>query len=199
MRGIHPDMIIPAAQALYNGNIRLIEVTFDQASANCERETAKAIASLYRHFGDKLLVGAGTVMNTSQVEAAVNAGAKYIISPNTDIEVIKKTVSMKAVSIPGALSPTEIAMAYSAGADFVKIFPAGEFGIGYFKAVKAPLNHIPLIAVGGIDENNMNDFFAAGAAGIGVGSNIVNKKLINEGKFKELALLARKYQERIYE
>jgi len=96
-------------------------------------------------------------------------------------------------SIPGALTPSEIVLAYEAGADFVKLFPAGEFGVSYVKSICSPLNYIPILAVGGIDHNNMKDFFEAGVSGVGIGSNIVKKTLISMRKFDELTVLAKKY------
>jgi 2-dehydro-3-deoxyphosphogluconate aldolase/(4S)-4-hydroxy-2-oxoglutarate aldolase len=136
-------------------------------------------------------------MNVHQVETAINSGAKYIISPNTNLQVIKKTSELGAVSIPGALTPSEIAFAYEAGAKFVKLFPASEFGVSYIKSIRSPLNHIPLLAVGGVDENNMNSFFEAGVSGVGVGSNIVKKSLISMKKFDEITVLAKKYTKQI--
>jgi 2-dehydro-3-deoxyphosphogluconate aldolase / (4S)-4-hydroxy-2-oxoglutarate aldolase len=197
MRNVSIDKIISTAQALYEGGIRLVEVTFNQASATGEKETATAIAMLCQRFKEKMLIGAGTVMNENQVRTAVDAGAKYIISPNTDLQVIKKTIEMNAVSIPGAFTPSEIVSAYAAGASFVKVFPAGEFGTGYLKAIRSPLNHIPLIAVGGIDEHNMEDFFKAGVVGVGIGSNMVNNQLINMEKYADITELAKKYTQQL--
>ena len=97
------------------------------------------------------------------------------------------------VSIPGAFTPTEIATAYNAKANFVKLFPAGILGMDYIKAICSPLNHIPIVAVGGVNENNLKDFFAVGVKAVGVGSNIVKVSLINEGRYDELEALARKY------
>lgn len=193
VRGVSQDKIIPAAQALYKGGIRLIEVTYDQSSPDSITETPRMIEMLCQHFGEDMCVGAGTVMNLPQVEAAVKAGAKYMISPNTNIKVIKRSVELGAISIPGALTPSEITEAYNAGASFVKLFPAGDLGVNYIKSVRSPINHIPLLAVGGIDETNMMEFFKAGIKGVGIGSNIVKTSLINENRFEELTALAEKY------
>jgi 2-dehydro-3-deoxyphosphogluconate aldolase / (4S)-4-hydroxy-2-oxoglutarate aldolase len=197
VRGINLKDIIPTAQALLDGGVELIEVTFNQSSKTGEKDTCDAIKMLCDHFGENVCVGAGTVISAKQAELAINAGAKYIISPNTSIDVINKTKQMGAVSIPGALTPTEVTFAYDAGADYVKLFPAGNFGIGYIKAVRAPLSHIPVLAVGGVSDENLLDFFNAGVSGVGVGSNIVNCKLIGEGKFSELTKLAKKYTDQL--
>ncbi len=197
IRKIPQADIVPVAEALYAGGIRLIEVTFDQAIAEGEQSTAESIKALCDHFGDKMFIGAGTVMSVRQVETAVRVGAKYIISPNTNLQVIKKTSELGIVSIPGALTPSEIVFAYEAGAQFVKLFPASEFGVSYIKSIRSPLNYIPLIAVGGVDSSNMKDFFEAGVSGVGIGSNIVKNTLISMKKFDELTALAKKYTEQI--
>jgi len=190
-RNVPLDKIISVGQALYDGGIRLIEVTFNQSSSSGMQDTKQAIKVLCDKFGDKLCIGAGTVMSVEQAQIAYDAGAKYLISPNVDVNVIKKTNDLGIVSIPGALTPSEIAIAYNAGAHFVKLFPAGTLGIDYIKAVMAPINYIPMLAVGGVDEKNIKDFLNIGLKGVGVGSNIVNNKLINEGKFEELTKLAK--------
>ena len=192
-RNVKVELVVPTAQALYDGGIRLIEVTFNQSSPNGLTDTVQSIKALCSAFGDKLCVGAGTVMSIEQVQAAYDAGAKYIISPHTDADIIKKTKSLGIVSIPGALTPSEIVMAHNAGADFVKLFPAGNFGLEYIKAVKSPIIHISMLAVGGVDEKNIKDFLKIGLKGVGVGSNIVKSSLINEGKFDELTKLAELY------
>lgn len=138
-------------------------------------------------------MGAGTVLTPEQVDRAFKAGAEYIISPDTNPEVIKRTVSLGLVSIPGALTPTEIQYAHACGADFVKLFPAGEMGISYIKAVTAPLNHIRLLAVGGVNEDNLADFFKAGIKGAGIGSNIIKKNLLEQKDFKGITKLAGLY------
>jgi 2-dehydro-3-deoxyphosphogluconate aldolase/(4S)-4-hydroxy-2-oxoglutarate aldolase len=193
VRGVALDDIVPAAQALKQGGIRLLEVTFNQSSSTGEQDTEEAIRRLCGMFGDEMIIGAGTVVSERQTVIAVEAGAKYIISPNTDAAVITKTLELGAVSIPGALTPTEVTHAYALGAHFVKLFPAGNLGIGYIKAIRAPLSHIPLLAVGGVNETNLIDFFKAGINGVGVGANIVNNKLISGKRFDELTALARLY------
>lgn len=197
VRGLPTEKIIPTAQALYDGGIRLIEVTFNQSSKLALKETSDAIKGLCETFGDKLCVGAGTVMTVEQVEVAKNAGAKYIISPNTDVNVTQACNNLGLVSIPGALTPSEIALAYNSGADLVKLFPAGNFGLDYIKAVRAPLNHIPMLAVGGVDENNLNKFLESGLLGVGIGSNIVKTNLIMEGSFDKIKELAEVYTKAI--
>jgi len=197
IRGIELERLIPTAEALYKGGVRLMEVTFNQKSSRYIEETSIRIEQLCKYFGEDLCIGAGTVMSIEQVEAAANVGAKYMISPNTDTEVIKRALDFNTVSIPGALTPSEIVLAYKAGASFVKLFPAGELGIKYIKAVCSPINHIPMLAVGGINEYNLRDFLEAGIKGVGIGSNIVKKSLIEEGKYDDLTALALRYTSQI--
>ena len=116
-----------------------------------------------------MLVGAGTVTNTHLVDLTHAHGGQYIISPDTNVSVIKKTKELGMISMPGAMTPSEVITAHNAGADIVKLFPASDLGPRYLKAVRAPLNHIKIMAVGGINQKNMPDFLAAGACGFGVG------------------------------
>ncbi len=193
VRGIPSDEVVGLAQALLKGGISCIEVTFDQSSKEKAEDTLKAIASISQALGDQVCVGAGTVMTVQQVEAAAAAGAEYMISPNTNAAVIKRTKELDKVSIPGAMTPSEVADAYELGADIVKMFPAGVLGCDYIKAVKAPLKHIPVTAVGGVNPGNCADFIRAGAVGVGVGGNLVSPKLVKEGRFDEITAIAQSY------
>lgn len=193
VRGVSKEKLIPLAEAMYYGGIRLLEITYDATGKTSDEETAENIAMLAKAFEGRMLIGAGTVLKESQVELTAKAGGKFIISPDTNKAVIEKTRELGLVSMPGALTPTEIADAHRYGADFVKLFPISTFGTEYVKAVKAPLSHIKLLAVGGVDENNIADYAKAGACGFGIGSNIVNKKFIEEGAFDEITELARTF------
>ena len=197
VRGVTGEALVKTAEALYEGGIRLLEITFDQTGKIAASETAGMIADLCRRFAGRMRIGAGTVMTAEQVRVAFEAGAEYMISPDTSREVIEETVRLGAVSIPGALTPTEVATAYAYGADFVKLFPAGDLGLSYIKSIRAPLAHIPMLAVGGVNEKNLGEFFSAGLSGVGIGSNIVNKKLIDSGDFAALAALAKQYTEQV--
>ena len=134
------------------------------------------------------------VREAEQVRLAKEAGAQYIISPNVSEAVIRETKALGLVSIPGAMTPTEIANAYAWGADIVKVFPAGVLGAAYIKAVRAPLNHIPMVAVGGVSPDNIADFIAVGCVGAGCGGNLVSKKIVEEGKFSEITRTALAYK-----
>ena len=197
VRGLSEDELLKAAEALLGGGVRLLEVTFDQSGKIPDSVTANNIRLLKQTFDGKLLIGAGTVMSENQVLAAKEAGAEYIISPDVNEAVIKKTKELGLVSIPGALTPTEIVTAYTYGADFVKLFPAGDLGLSYIKSVKAPLSHIPMLAVGGVSVSNIRDFLDTGICGVGIGSAIVNKSLIKNGDFEGLTELAREFTKQI--
>ena len=193
LRGIDREHLEPVVEALYAGGIRLLEITFNQGSATRLEDTAAAIARVKEIYGDRLHVGAGTVMSVEEVAAAHRAGAEFILAPNVDEMVIRAAVDRGLCAIPGAMTPTEIAGAYNAGAQIIKLFPAGNLGLGYCKAVMAPLNHIPMIAVGGVDQYNLPSFLKAGFLGAGIGSNLTDRKLIQAGDYQGLKALAEEF------
>jgi 2-dehydro-3-deoxyphosphogluconate aldolase/(4S)-4-hydroxy-2-oxoglutarate aldolase len=193
IRGLGSDKTIKLAEALFDGGIRLIEVTFDQKDPSSWTTTGEAIKDLAREFGRNLLPGAGTVMSVEQLCIACDAGAKYIISPNCDREVILATKRAGLLSFPGAFTPSEIATASNWGADVVKVFPANLLGPSYIKAIRAPISHIPLMAVGGVNERNAAEFIKAGCVGVGVGGNLVDKKLITSGDWDGITAKAKEY------
>ena len=187
VRGIDSSKIVDLANALYKGGISLVEVTFNQKSPETFIDTAKAI-SLIKDNCTYMTVGAGTVLTTEQVDIAYNAGAKFIISPDSDQNVIKHTVQKGMVSIPGAYTASEAKTAHQAGAHFVKLFPCMD--ASYLKAVKAPLSHIKFLAVGGVNDKNAIEYINAGAVGVGVGSSLVNKKYVENGDFDKITKIA---------
>ena len=193
VRGAESEKLIPIAEAVYEGGIRLLEITFDNTGKTTDEETAENIKMLKEHFGDRMHIGAGTVTKTSQVELTKNAGGEFIISPDTDCEVIAKTKELGMISMPGALTPSEIKQAHRSGADFVKLFPVSTLGADYVKAVRAPMPHIRMLAVGGIDENNMAEYLKSGVCGFGLGSNIIKKSLVDSCDWDGLKALAEKY------
>ena len=150
---------------------------------------------LVKEFDGKMMFGAGTVTTLEMLNLAKEAGAQFIVSPNTDEAIIRATVEKGMVSMPGALTPSEIVNAHNYGADFVKIFPVGNLGAEYIKAVRAPLNHIKLLAVGGVNEKNIGNFIKNGASSAGVGGNLVNKEWIANGEFDKITNLAKEFVE----
>ena len=193
IRGVPREKLVDLAKALYDGGIRLIEVTYSANGSVSDEDTAKGIEALVNELGDCMFIGAGTVLTAEQVALTAKAGGSFIISPNVDADVIAETVRLGLVSLPGALTPTEICQAHKLGADFVKLFPITDLGAGYVKAVKAPLSHVKLLAVGGITENNMSEYLKAGVSGFGVGSSLTDKKMIAESDWAGITDLAKKY------
>ena len=181
VRGIPSDEVVGLAKALLAGGISCIEVTFDQSSKEKAEDTLKAIANIRQALGDQVCVGAGTVMTVEQVEAAAAAGAEYMISPNIKAAVIARTTELDKISIPGAMTVSEIVAANHAGADAVKLFPASTLGVDFIPQVRAPLPHIRLLAVSGVGLADIPAYLQAGAAGFGIGGAIANRKLCEEG------------------
>lgn len=190
VRGVYGEDCLNLAKALHKGGVEMMEVTFDQSKPEAFTRTSETIALLVSQMGDKMIIGAGTVTSVQLLELAKNAGAKFVVSPDTNAAVIKATIDAGMVSMPGAMTPTEIVTAHALGADFVKVFPTSGLGVGYIKAVCAPLNHIPLLAVGGVSEKNVGEFLKAGCVGAGVGGNLVNKEWIKNGEFDKITALA---------
>ncbi len=191
VRGVESEKCIRVAQALYDGGIRLMEITYDQKHPESWQQTAESIGAVAKAFSGKMYVGAGTVTCTELVELTHENGGQFIISPDVDVDVIRRTRELGMVSMPGALTPTEIMTAHKAGAHFVKLFPAGELGVGYLKAVKAPISHVELLVVGGINEKNVATFLASGAAGAGIGGNLVNKTWVEAGEYEKITDVAK--------
>ena len=191
VRGAEPEQCKAVAKALYAGGVRLMEITYDQKRPESWQATANAIGALAREYEGRMFVGAGTVTSPALVEMTAKAGGAFIISPDTDVEVIRKTRELGLVSMPGAMTPSEIKTAHNAGADFVKLFPIGNLGASYLKAVKAPLSHIKMMAVGGVNEENAAEFLKAGAVGLGVGGNLAKKAWIEAGEFEKLTAAAK--------
>ena len=190
VRGVDPETCLKVAEALYAGGIRLLEVTFPQKNPELFQKTADTIATLNAAFAGRMRIGAGTVVTVEQVEMAAKAGAEYIISPNVDTDVIRRTLDLGLVSMPGALTPSEVMTAHNAGADYVKLFPIGVMGTAYVKAIMAPISHVKMLAVGNISSENAADYIKAGVLGVGVGGKLVNKDAIAAGDFAALTKAA---------
>ena len=188
-RGIYGEQCINLAKALYDGGISLLEITYDQSNSQSVQETADTIQALNSALGDKMMFGAGTVISA----VAADAGAKFIISPNTDESVIAETIKRGVVSIPGAATPTEILAASRMGADFVKLFPSAQLGFDYIKSIRAPINQVKLLATGGVNLDNIGMFLKLGMVGVGVGGNLCSKKLLAEGRYDEITATAKKF------
>ncbi|WLD93334.1 bifunctional 4-hydroxy-2-oxoglutarate aldolase/2-dehydro-3-deoxy-phosphogluconate aldolase [Alkalihalobacillus sp. AL-G] len=186
--------IEPIVGALYNGGVKVIELT-----AETKNITA-IIDKVVQSFGDRIIVGAGTVLDPETARSVIMAGAQFIVSPTLNLETIKLTKRYGVVCIPGSLTPTEILTAYEHGADMIKIFPANAFGPAYIKSIHGPLPSIPLMVTGGINLENMNDYLNQGGVAVGIGSNLVDcKKLKTENDFSNLTKNAAKYVSKLKE
>ena len=167
-RRLEPSSIMPVAQALVSGGVRAFEVTLDSPGA------LAAIRILANHHSDgSLLVGAGTVLDVASATAAIEAGARFLVSPHTDSELIRWAVARPIPIFPGAFTPSEILAAWRAGASAVKLFPASTVGPSYVRELRGPLAEVPLIPTGGVTAENAAAFIAAGALGVGVGSWLI--------------------------
>ncbi|TGE29313.1 bifunctional 4-hydroxy-2-oxoglutarate aldolase/2-dehydro-3-deoxy-phosphogluconate aldolase [Hymenobacter metallicola] len=167
IRGANPDDLVSIVRALHAGGIRSVEITINSPKA------LQGIARVAAELGEQMLVGAGTVLDPETARMALDAGARFIISPTLNVETIRMTKRYGAVSIPGGFTPTEILTAYEHGADIIKVFPAS-LGAAYFKDIKGPLPFIPLMPTGGVKLDNIRAFQRAGAAAFGLGSSLVD-------------------------
>lgn len=179
VRGAQPDDVLKIADALFSGGIRILEITMNSPKA------IAVIEKVAEKLGERMVIGAGTVLDSSTARTAILAGAKFILSPTLDIETIKTARRYGAVSIPGAFTPTEILKAYSSGADIVKVFPASD--PAYIKNIRGPLPQIPIMPTGGVNLENIKEFQKAGAVAFGIGSSLVDTKSeINDEYLKNL-------------
>ncbi len=187
IRGAQPEDVLHIASALCEGGVKILEVTLNSPDA------LVAINKISARMSAQVLVGAGTVLDAETAKAAMNAGAQFIISPSVDVETIQATKQGGAVSIPGAFTATEILSAYKNGGDIIKVFPAS-IGPTYFKDLRGPFPHIPLMPTGGVNLTNIKEFQKAGAVAFGVGSALADTSLrITDAYLKELTEKAKKY------
>jgi len=167
-------------ESIQKGGVRAIEITMTVPGA------VAIIRELSRSKPEGVIVGAGTVLDGPTASRVIEAGADFVVSPVTDLEMIETCREHGRCVIPGALTPTEIVRAWDSGADIVKIFPATSVGPGYFKDIKAPLPQIRLMPTGGVDSENAREFIANGACCVGIGTALLDKRAIEEGRWEEL-------------
>jgi 2-dehydro-3-deoxyphosphogluconate aldolase / (4S)-4-hydroxy-2-oxoglutarate aldolase len=187
LRGFSENEAYDAAQALLEAGVSAIEVTADSPGA------WKVIESLKKD--SRLIVGAGTVLDTETARQAIESGADFLFSPVIRPEMIQFAHRYGRLAIPGAMTPTEILLALEAGADIVKLYPAGSLGVNYLKELRGPFPYIPFMPTGGINSENASSFIGAGAVCVGMGGSLVKKDWVKEKKYQEITKLALKLQE----
>ena len=187
IRADESDSLFEIVKALVNGGIIAVEITMTTPSA------LEAIAECAKKNEGDFILGAGTVLDPETARAAILSGAEYIVTPTLNPDVITLGHRYDKIVIPGALTPTEILKAWECGADMVKVFPATAMGPQYFKDIKAPLPQIEILPTGGGNLDNAADFISAGASAIAVGSSLVDKKAVGEGRWEVLTDIARRY------
>ena len=185
-----PEWTLPLAKALVAGGVRVVELTMSIPNA------LEAVRTLDRELGDEILLGVGTVIDDDTCRAAIDAGAKYIVSPVTKPSLVATAHELDRPVMLGAYTPTEAQAAYEAGSDFIKIFPADTLGPGYIKSLLAPLPHLKIIPTGGVNLDTMDAFLAAGSVALGTGSALLKKEIIAGENWDELERLARRYADK---
>lgn len=191
MRAQSSEQLLAAADAILAGGVDVIEVTMTTPGA---LETIRQAVTMY---GERVAFGAGSVLDAETARSAILAGAQFIVCPTLNLETIRICKRYSVPVVPGAYTPTEILTAWEAGADLVKVFPAEVGGPAYIKAIKAPLPQIHLVPVGGVDLNTAAEFIRAGASAVGVGSALINQKLLDEGNFSEITRRAARFREEV--
>jgi len=191
MRRTDSSLAVETGRALLEGGVEVVEVTLNTTGAE---DMLRALAA---ELGDRMLIGAGTVMTADEVRRAVDAGARFVVSPHTDEGVIKAAREAGLPSLPGAFTPTEIVHAWRLGASLVKVFPVGPVGPRYLRDVLAPLTHIPLVPTGGVTLENAAEFVKAGARALGLGSDLVAPKAVAARDFASITDRARRFVEEV--
>ena len=190
VRAESKEEALKIVQAILAGGVNILEITMTVPGA------IQVMERLADEFGDKVLLGAGTVLDAETGRAAILAGAEFVVSPSTDLSLIQLCRRYSKPVMPGALTPTEVVYAWQSGADIVKIFPCGNVGgPAYIRALRGPLPHIEMIPTGGVDLSTTADFIKAGAVAVCVGSALVDKKAVKAGKLEVLTQNASKFVE----
>lgn len=182
------EAAVRSVEAIYRGGIRAAEITMTVPGA------LRALEKVADQFGDRMVLGAGTVLDPETARASMLAGAEFFVTPSLKLSTIELVKRYSKVMIPGALTPTEVLTAWEAGADIVKIFPCGNVGgPKYIKALKAPFPHIEMIPTGGVNLETAGEFLKAGACAVAVGAELVDARSVSEGRFDLIEEKARQY------
>lgn len=184
IRGPSVDLTIQMVEALVNGGVLGIEITYSTPNAE------EVVEKLANRFGTQILLGMGTLTQPKQVKSALSAGANFLVSPICEPKLVKAMTGSGAACMVGAFTPTEVFAAYQAGADVVKVFPGSVGGPSYIKALRGPFPYIPMMPTGGVSAANVEEWYKAGVVAVGAGSELCPPKLAQEGKFDEISKLA---------
>lgn len=187
LRGIEADVLEPLLEVVLSSGLKTIEITMNT------KDAPGLISQAAGFSKGRLMIGAGTVLDMQSLQAALNAGATFIVMPTLVEEVVAYCVKQAIPVFPGALSPQEIYNAWRAGASMVKVFPAKFFGPEYFKEIKGPFNDMELLACGGVTPDNMRDYFANGANAVSFGASVFRKEWLEKKDFKSIASAIGKY------
>ena len=188
VRTASAESAVKAVEAIYRGGVRAAEITMTVPGA------IRALEKVADQFGDKIVLGAGTVLDPETARACMLAGAEFFVTPSLKVATIQMAKRYSKVICPGALTPTEVLAAWDAGADIVKIFPCGNVGgPKYIKALKGPFPHIEMIPTGGVNLETAGEFLKAGACAVAVGGELVDAKSIKEGRYDAIEEKARQY------
>jgi len=186
-----PERLVRVVEAICEGGVTAIEITMSVPRA------FQMIEEVARRLGDVALVGAGSVLDAETARLVIEAGARYVVSPVFKPEIIQTAHRYDVPALPGAFTPTEILAAHEAGADIVKVFPADVVGMAFFKAIKAPMPQLKLMPTGGVTLTNAGEWLRAGACAVGVGSALLDRAAIAEGRWEKLTENARTLMESI--
>lgn len=184
------DQVLPLSRALLAGGVVAVEITMTTPHA------IEAIREVSQALGPQALVGVGTVLDRATAEAAVAAGARFVVTPICRVELVAAAHAAGVPVMLGAYTPTEAQLAHEAGADYVKLFPADGLGPAFIKSLRAPLPHLRIVPTGGVDLNTIEGFFKAGCPAVGVGSSLLTPDILEHGKWDDLTALAKRYVEK---
>ena len=187
VRAEKQEQVLPLSEALLAGGVIAIEITMTTPNA------IEAIREASAKLGDRALMGVGTLLDVETCKRAIDAGAQFVVTPIMRPAIAEAARALNKPVMLGAYTPTEAQLAYEAGADFIKIFPAEGLGPAYIKSLRAPLPHLNIVPTGGVDLHNVSEFLKAGCAALGVGSSLVSKKLLQEANWAELTRLAKAF------
>ncbi|MCD8510783.1 MAG: bifunctional 4-hydroxy-2-oxoglutarate aldolase/2-dehydro-3-deoxy-phosphogluconate aldolase [Bacillus sp. (in: Bacteria)] len=194
IRGARPEDILSITEALLKGGVMAVEVTADSPGIT------GSIEAIRKEFGSEMAVGVGTVLDPETARITIMSGAEFVISPSLNVETIRMTKRYGVVSIPGVFTTTEMMTAHEAGADIMKVFPARALGPSFIKDVLGPLGHLRIMPTGGIDLDNMEDYFKVGAVAVGIGGSLVNgKKEMTNEELTKITVRAKAFMDKFKE